>query len=209
MRNVRAGGVDLVGVGHVIARRAWVGARQLHLQSGSAGRPRGTGPALGHIDVRHSRMAGRPGRQANTWPYRGKSLTAQHLLSIRGYLSILVEVCDVRCRRDGSFDFVGPAGRTAADPAPSGARPCVVLTRRYPLPRCTDEQGKWATQYRCPTTKRARPGQGGALKYAPVVPNDPLGHPRHPRHRRGRLGGLVKFWCPRACSGGSVCRQCR
>ena len=96
MRNVRAGGVDLVGVGHVIARRAWVGARQLHLQSGSAGRPRGTGPALGHIDVRHSRMAGRPGRQATTWPYRGKSLTAQHLLSIRGYLSILVEVCDVR-----------------------------------------------------------------------------------------------------------------
>ena len=34
---------------------------------------------------------------------------------------------------------------------------------------------------------------------APVVPYDPLGHPRHPRHRRGRLGGLVKFWEPRAC----------
>ena len=182
-----------MGVGHVIARRAWVGARQLHLQSGSAGRPRGTGPALGHIDVRHSRMAGRPGRQANTWPYRGKSLTAQHLLSIRGYLSILVEVCDVRMPREASFDFVGPAGRTAADSAPSGARPCVVLTRRYPLPRCTDEQGKWATQYRCPTTKRARPGQGGALKYAPVVPNDPLGHPRHPRHRNGPTGGAVQI----------------
>ena len=189
----------MVGVGHVIARRAWVGARQLHLQSGSAGRPRGTGPALGHIDVRHSRMAGRPGRQANTWPYRGKSLTAQHLLSIRGYLSILVEVCDVRMPREASFDFVGPAGRTAADSAPSGARPCILLTRRYPLPRCTDEQGKWATQYRCPTTKRARPGQGGALKDAPVAPKGPLGPPRHPRHRRGRLGAQFEFWGRRRC----------
>ena len=64
----------------------------------------------------------------------------------------------------------------------------------------TDEQGKWATQYYCPTTKRARPGQGGALKYAPVAPKGPLGPPRHPRHRRGRLGGLVKFWEPRACN---------
>ena len=101
----------------------------------------------------------------------------------------------MRCQNasEASFDFVGPAGRTAADSAPSGARPCIVLTRRYPLPRCTDEQGKWATQYRCPTTKRARPGQGGALKCAPVVPNDPLGHPRHPRHRNGPTGGAVQI----------------
>ena len=74
-----------------------------------------------------------------------------------------------------------------------GSQSSSELARCCPLPRCTDEQGKWATQYHCPTTKRARPGQGGALKYAPVVPKDPLGHPRHPRHRNGPTGGAVQI----------------